>query len=266
MAHGGSIEWNATVAAAVAPLSRDLPTVVAFGMANPATLSSALDSLRSVGVSQVAVVRMFVSGQSFRDQTSYLLGLSDTPPETFIRMDHSAGDHGVPRPIDHGLAIATHEDGLMASAEARRIMAERARNLSDRPQAESVLLLAHGMGSEEEDGRLLEAMDEMAAEIAETPFKAIRSATLREDWPEQRALAERQIRDFVRQETAAGRRVIVVPMRLSGFGPYAEVLAGLEYTPSEGLLPHRDVSTWIRRTALRVINTNGWDNPIGTGN
>ena len=66
MAHGGGSEWNETVAEAVAPLSSDVPAVVAYGMADPVTLESGLDSLRQLGVDRVAVVRVFVSGDSFR--------------------------------------------------------------------------------------------------------------------------------------------------------------------------------------------------------
>jgi hypothetical protein len=260
MAHGGSAEWNETVSAAVAPLAGDIPTVVAFGMADPVTLTSALDTLRSLGVGRVAVVRMFVSGQSFREQTEYLLGLSDDPPDAFTLPDREAGD---PLPIDHGLDLATHADGLMVSPEAARILAERARLVSEEPRRESVLLLAHGMRGEEENQRVRQALDEIASEIAKTPFHSVRVVTLREDWPEERAAAESRVRSFVRQETAAGRRVIVVPMRLSGFGPYADVLQGLDYVAGQGLMPHRDVSTWIRRTASRVICANGWDDPVG---
>ncbi|MCK5488714.1 MAG: hypothetical protein KAI98_01935, partial [Gemmatimonadetes bacterium] len=71
MAHGGSTEWNETVAAVVAPLRDELPTAVAFGMADPRTLEIGLDSLRSTGVTRVAVVRMFISGQSFLEQTVF---------------------------------------------------------------------------------------------------------------------------------------------------------------------------------------------------
>ena len=43
------------------------------------------------------------------------------------------------------------------------------------------------------------------------------------------------------------RRVFkVVPFRVSGFGPYARVLEGLDYEASgQGLLPHANVSKWI---------------------
>ena len=69
MAHGGFDAWNQTVSDAVAPLRSTMPAVVAFGRANPVTLDEGLRSLRGMGVERVAVVRMFVSGQSFLDQT-----------------------------------------------------------------------------------------------------------------------------------------------------------------------------------------------------
>lgn len=59
-------------------------------------------------------------------------------------------------------------------------------------------------------------------------------------------------------EAALGRRVIVVPMRVAGFGPYADVLEGLEYTAAEGLLPHPLATSWVRETAARVACRSGW--------
>src|SRR5690606_23750206 len=71
MAHGGSPEWNASVEEAVAPLRSRYPVAVAFGMADPRSLDAALDSLSAQGVSQVAVVRLFMDGRSFLHQTEY---------------------------------------------------------------------------------------------------------------------------------------------------------------------------------------------------
>lgn len=57
----------------------------------------------------------------------------------------------------------------------------------------------------------------------------------------------------------AGERVIVVPFRLSGFGPYAEVLEGLEYeADGRGLLPHPQLSEWIRQSAAQAACDAGW--------
>ncbi len=56
--------------------------------------------------------------------------------------------------------------------------------------------------------------------------------------------------DFVARAQAEGRKAIVIPFRLSGFGPYAEVLSGQEYVADKrGLLPHVNITSWIRRQA-----------------
>lgn len=275
MAHGGGPEWNRTVSEAVAPLAGRMPISLAFGMADPATLTASLDSLKGQGVERVAVVRMFLSGRSFLPETRYLLGLDDAHGERQSRPGHD-GDvgpqghtggmtsmHGPLHPIDHGLAVATHDEGLLLSVEAESILAARARELSHSSESESVLLIAHGMGDEAENDAVLAALGRVARKIEAAGFQEVETATLREDWPEKRAEAERRIRTFVEHQTAAGRRVLVVPARLTGFGPYAEVLNGLEYVPGEGLLPHREISTWIEKTAARVSCAQGWE--IGAG-
>jgi len=80
---------------------------------------------------------------------------------------------------------------------------------------------------------------------------------LREDWPDERAAAETGIRAWVEAAARAGERAIVVPFRLAGFGPYAQVLEGLSYTPTEGLLPHPLVSLWIEEEAARLLCPGG---------
>ena len=265
MAHGGTPEWNASIEGAVAPLRSRVPTAVAYGMANPRTLAAALDSLEQAGVERVAVVRMFLSGESFLDQTRYYLGLAETPPETFVLMGPAAADPKSKAQVAHDLTVATHEDGMLGSPEAASIMAERARVLSTDPDDESVLLLAHGMGEEDENDRVLDVMTEIAAGIHAAGFPRVRTATLREDWEGPRERAEAEIRAYVETESAAGRRVIVLPARLSGFGPYAEVLDGLTYIPGDGLLPHDEIGHWVLRTAEAVSCSAGWGPLQGRG-
>lgn len=258
MAHGGGEEWNESVRQAVGPLGEELPTEIAFGMANPVTLAEGVRRLEATGVERVAVVRMFLSGESFWDQTAWLLGMSETPPERFLLMGPARDLGPRPDPVAEGLAVATHAEGIMRSQEAADVIAARARDLSATPEEESVLILAHGMGDEGANDRVLESMEAARSLTSAHGFHAVRAATLREDWPEARALAEAEIRAFVEEETAAGRRVLVVPYRLSGFGPYAQVLDGLAFTPAEGLLPHPRLGDWVRRTATEVICEAGW--------
>ncbi|MFQ5536734.1 MAG: hypothetical protein ACE5GJ_04710 [Gemmatimonadota bacterium] len=250
------------VADAVGPLSVEVPTAVAFGMADPRTLSESLDSLRVQGVRRVAVVRLFLSGRSFYDQTRYLLGLSESSPESFVLMGPPTHSGTIPLPIDHGMSVATHTDGLLVSDEARTIVAERARGLARNPERESVLLLAHGMGREDDNEEVVAALQTMADVLAESGFAEVEVATLREDWADKRKAAEESIRAFAAYQASTGRRLIVIPVRLYGFGPYAETLAGLEYSAGEGLLPHEAVLDWILATASDVFCRAGWGSAI----
>lgn len=260
MAHGASPEWNASVDEGLASLRDEIPTVLAFGMADPATLRAGLDSLAAAGVRRVAVVRMFLSGSSFLDQTRYLLGLSDARPHHFV------GDRGTadpePTPVSHDLSLVTHDAGIVSSPRVAKILRDRVDALSTDPSGESVIIVAHGMRSESENDALLRAMHHAAEGVRDMGFQSVATETLREDWKDERVAAARRIRAFVERETAEGRRVLVVPLRLSGFGPYAEVLEKLSYSAGESLLPHPEIDAWVRETAARVFCDRAWTNPL----
>jgi len=259
MAHGGSEGWNHSVQEAIGALSQEMPTALAFGMANPLSLSNSLESLNAQGVTHVAVVRLFLSGNSFLEQTKFLLGLSDIPPEFFVLMGPGSKDPNAREQIQHDQVISTHSEGLVDSEYVDSIMLERANSLSSLPLEESVLIIAHGMGEEEDNNRLLKSMERVARHVANDGYADVHIATLREDWESKRILAEQEIRSYVSRQNEAGRRVLVLPMRLSGFGPYAEVLNGLRYSAGLGLLPHNHIANWIIKTAYDVSCSSGWD-------
>lgn len=257
MAHGGGGEWDHAVGQAVAPLRQERPTALALGMADPVTLQAALDSLRLQGVERVAVVRLFVSGTSFLAQTRYLLGLGPAPAH-FISHHGGEGHQGPPDPVVHGLDVATHVEGLVDHEATGRILLERSRQLSTDPGSESVLWLAHGLGDPDANGRLEAAMARGVRALKEAGFAEARAMALREDWPEARQRAETEIRGWVSEQVGLGRRVLVVPLRVSGFGPYAEILADLPYRRGEGLLPHEAITDWIRERLSGVEMAEGW--------
>lgn len=293
MAHGGSPEWNASVEDALAPLRERYPVALAFGMADPASLGAGLGKLADQGAERVAIVRLFLDGRSFLHQTEYFLGLRDDAPEQFILhgahgapaghgaasghgsasghaqaghgSGHAAGHGGAsatPEPVAHDLALALSLDGLMQADEVSRILAARAEAISESPSEESVLVLAHGTGDDVENARWIAAMERLTGDLRADGYHAVRVETLREDWPEPRAAAERAVRGFVEAETEAGRRVLVVPFRLSGFGPYRNVLDGLDYTASEeGILPHAAVTDWVDREYRALLAREGWASP-----
>ncbi len=279
MAHGGSHAWNMAVERAVAPLKEQCPTVLALGMASRDSLQSAVTELESAGVDRIAVVRLFVSSESFLEQTEYFLGLRADPPRFFlVHQGHGAG-HGQaydPRPvfldsranplppIEAKARLALNPDGLYDSEEIGRIVVERVSQLSSKPDSESVLVLAHGEGDDALDSRWRRKVDDLADQIRELgEFRSVAVMTLREDWTEKRRQAEKEIRGYIERGNANHGRVIVAPFRVFGFGPYAAVLEGFDYVADgRGLLPHPAVTDWLRQQAEKVFAVQGWPNPM----
>jgi hypothetical protein len=264
MAHGGTPEWDRAVMAAVAPVKGVVPTALALGMADPTTMQAALDSLEDQGVRAVAVVRLFLSGESFLHATEFLLGKRPDAPDMPMMM-HGPGEHdvGPPKALERSADILLEMRGLSEAPIAAAIMADRARAVSTDARRESVIVIAHGMGDEGENQRVIDNMRPSADALRALGFKDVHAATLREDWPQAREKAEAQIRQWVSSRAAAGERVIVVPFRLFGFGGYAEVLDGLEYTAAAGLLPHDLVTRWIEQSAAGLFCERGIAHPLG---
>lgn len=263
MAHGGTDEWNAAVEAAVEPISDAMPTAIAFGMADPKTLNEAVVDLESQSVACIAVVRLFASAKSFLHQTEYLLGLRGDPPAFFISHNEH-GHHGpskeTPAPISSDTKIAISQEGLLDAPEMGSVLSQRALELSSSSGKESVLIIAHGPGDDAENAEWLSKLNMLADSVRVTrQFETVEVHTLREDWDEKRAGAETQIRAFVETSIDQGKKVLVIPFRLYGFGPYAEVLEGLTYTSDGiGLLPSRLVTDWIEHQSQLVMQNAGW--------
>lgn len=258
MAHGGPKEWNRSVLSAVKPLESRYPIDVAFGMADPKTLQESVHRLEARGARRIAVVRLFVSGESFQERTEQILGLRPGAPPASADHSAHAGHHA-----DHDMALwriespstfVLGQEGLMDAPEMGTVLAERAGHLSKDPAHEDVLILAHGPGDEDENARWLAKLDARAQTVREAlPFRRVQVETLREDWPEKRVAAEQRIRAFVERASTEGGTAIVIPFRVQGFGPYAEVLGSLKYrSDGVGLLPDAQVTRWIERQANAI--------------
>lgn len=272
MAHGGDAAWDKAVHGAVKGLEGALPVELAFGMADAESLQAAVKRLEAKGVRRIAVVRLFMSGDSFLGRTRQILGLEPgappKPAEVSGHEGHASHDHaGHQDPdkmplwrIETQSRIALSAEGLLDGDVPGRILAERAKALSKAPKTESVLIIAHGPGDDAENARWLEEMDRFAAEVRKAKrFKAVQVETLREDWPEKRKDAERRIREFVADAAKAGGRAIVLPLRIYGFGPYAKVLKDLPYVADKkGLIPHPLVGEWLRKQAAATFTKAGW--------
>lgn len=253
MAHGGQPGWNQAVTEALAPVDRDYPTEIAFGMADAQSLQAGVDRLAARGVGRIAVVRLFISGDSWYQRTAQMLGLqpgAPVRPQPAAHAEHAGHSMAFWR-LQTDARFVMSRPGLAEAEGMGAVLADRARALSKTPASEDVLILAHGPGDDAENQRWLQMISARADSVRHAlPFRRVEVATLREDWPDKRAAAEAGVRAFVQRANAEGGHAIVIPFRVQGFGPYAKVLDGLTYvSDGEGLVPSTQVTQWVREQA-----------------
>jgi sirohydrochlorin ferrochelatase len=272
MAHGGTPEWDQEVLTAVEPLQGRYTIEVAFGMADPATIQEATKKLEAKGVRKIGVVRLFISGESWLERTEQILGLREgAPPRPAPAADphaghagHGGGHHNMDLwRAETAASFALTTQGLAEAPGMGAIMADRARALSRDAAKEDVLILAHGPGDDAENARWMAMINQRADAVRQAlPFRRVEVMTLREDWPDKRPAAEQRIKAFVKAAKAEGGTAIVLPFRLQGFGPYAEVLEGLDYvSDGHGLLPHKNVTRWIEEQ-IKGLETASFRSPV----
>lgn len=267
MAHGGTPHWNQGVLDTTAALAKTHNLEVAFGMADAVSLQDAVTKLEERGAKRIAVVRLFISGESWYERTQQILGMVEGAPMREIIQNHEDShsthtmaetDHALTETptmthsmefwkIDSTARFALSKPGLAQAHEMGDVLLTRASALSENPAREDVLILAHGPGDDAENERWLEYINARADVIrAAHQFRNVKVATLREDWEEKRIGAEQEVQEFVVNATATNGTAIVIPYRVHGFGPYADVLEGLDYRADEkGLIPHEGVTQWI---------------------
>ena len=122
--------------------------------------------------------------------------------------------------------------GYEEDAVTVQILHERIMEISQNPSEETVILLAHGTGSDESNQRWLSAINTNIEKLREdthcAKLKAIKAMTVREDWPKLRKKAVEEVREFIKESGKTGR-VLVISNRLYGPGPYPKMLAGLDF-------------------------------------
>ena len=262
MAHGGTEEWNEAVQNATTEISDKYPVEIAFGMADAGSIEESIRRLEGLGVEDVGVVRMFVSGESWYERTQQILGIlegapskgaDETAPNTFMPMGFWK--------IETDIKFHLSEDGLADATEMDEVIVSRIKGLIRQPEREVAIVIAHGTGSDEEDSRWVKKITQRTQPAKLTLGRRdIKVFTLREDWFAKRGEAESNIRTYMESVINDGLNPLVIPFRVHGFGPYARVLEGLDYRADKlGLLPHENVNLWVanqlellRQTAQRA--------------
>lgn len=264
LAHGGAKNWNDEVDKLASKVGKTLPVEVAYGMASKRTMQDAIDRLVTRGVREIVAVPLFVSSHSsVITATQYLLGLRpDAPPElaAYARMSHDHRAHAPAQPAASSFDPSTPVNSsvpirMTAALDAHPLVAEillsRARGVSKEPAHETVVVVAHGPVSDEENNRWLADMASLAGTMRSAgSFERIEYLTVRDDAQEPiRSQATAELRAVVTRAAQRGDRVLVIPLLISYGGIESGIkkrLEGLTYTLSpQALLPDDRLARWV---------------------
>jgi len=245
LAHGAGPEWNGQVQKAVEEAKIPYPTEIAFGMGmmpqEVENIQKAVQRLESQGIRRIRAIPLLVSSySSVYRQYEYLLGLRPEPswPHHPVNPVKLQADVRMGRALDDSSLVA-------------QVLLERALGLSKEPAKEAVLLVGHGPEEDPDNEKWLAAMQSLGDRVQrEGRFAAIAAATLRDDAPA--AVKEEAIRRLRSQAVSLSKsyRVLVVPLLMSKNGIEQKIAHALEGLPAvytgEALLPHANISRWIR--------------------
>lgn len=250
MPHGSTQPYNDGLEKVIAPLRKRYRIEMAPGMGDPLILGQAVQKLEQEGITRIIFVRMYALQGHMKAKTDYMFGLSKEPP---------AHQHGPLPPRIRSSAVFETFGGYEEDPLIAEILHERIMEISERPEDETVILLAHGTMDDVKNQRWLDVINSNIGRIQKAsslPFKAIKSMTLREDWPDKREQALLQIRKEIENGNRNGGRVLIISNRLYGSGPYQRLLEGSEFVMNgKGLIPHPNMTRWLEKGIEQAIRT-----------
>ena len=278
LAHGSDYHWNETLRENVASLTNRYKVEFAFSMADQPLVERAVRRLEQRGARAIVVVRVFGLTDSFERSVKHMLGLdveqaflsngiSDEAlcsPDPRLQTNraparmaagaqaqedhHGHGHMSGPQPRIRSSAVLATVGGLEAHSFFASALLDRAKTLSKDPARETVILVAHGAGDDATNDHWQQILDSLAAQMRTSGgvnYRAIRSGTWREDWPDKRAPELAAIRKMVEEAARDGGRAIVIPARVTGEGSEREFLKGLNFELGAGFAPHPLFVRWV---------------------
>lgn len=256
-AHGSNWQWNETMREGARPLAENHLVEFAFSMGDPGTLEHAVRHLEERGAKGIVILRVFGMANSFRDGIAQFIGASwescEGAAAAGTHGSHGGHSGGTPAPfLETRLPVVT-VGGLEDHPLFAEALLQRALAISEEPRDETVILVAHGVGTEDGNAhwrRVLESLreqmlDRITASGGER-FRAIEVGLWSEDWPELRQSAVEHVRSLVERGNENGGRVLVIPARTLGQGPAEQYLDGLDYVLGQGFAPHPLFADWLR--------------------
>ncbi|NOS78569.1 MAG: hypothetical protein HOP35_11550 [Nitrospira sp.] len=253
MPHGSTQPWNDAVESAIQPLMSQYPVEMAYGMGDPHIIQDAVSRLEQRGIRRIVFVRMYALDHHMKSLTDYILGLAEDVPGS----DHGGGhDHATEAPPQvRTAALFSTFGGYEQNPAIAQVLHKRIAEMSTDPANETVLLIAHGEGTDEGNDKWLAVMSQNIDRLRQDPhcakLKAVKALTVREDWPKEREQAVAAVRAAIEAGGENGR-VLVIANRLYGSGPYKTMLKGLTYEMNEKGLVDPVLTRWLEDGVRRL--------------
>ena len=142
--------------------------------------------------------------------------------------------------------------GLEDSPLFAEALLDRAINLSDNPEKETVILVGHGTRTEEGNNRWMNNLESITEHMEKTAqekgynFRDFKFENWREDWPDLRDERIASVREMVQTASEDGGTAIVIPARTTKGGHAQRWLSDLEFKhDGEGFAPHPLFTEWV---------------------
>jgi len=251
VAHGSPEDsWNQPARDAVECIDCPYPAELGFlEYVAGEDIGTAVANLEKRGVNHIVTVPMFVASASDHiEEIKYILGI----PSAIAKEEASeAGLEVISHNAEIEITPALDDHPLVA-----KILDDRIATVSQQPDKEIVVLVAHGTSAEADLAVWKNNLASLGQQLKENhSFLDVDYGFVAIGEPKVRAVVEAQ------QKKNPGASIIVMPVMLSE-GTFTgteipEVLAGLTYVyPAEGqrsLLPHDDISRLIVARAYDAI-------------
>lgn len=255
MPHGSTQPWNDAVEMTIRPLMSRYPVEMAYGMGDPYIIQDAVSRLEQRGIRRIVFVRMYALDHQMKPITDYILGLSDRFPAE----GHGGGHGSTVLPQVRTAALFSTFGGYEQNPGIASVLHKRIAELSKDPTTETVLLVAHGEGTDEGNELWLSVMNQNIAQLRQDPhcakLKAIKAVTVREDWPKEREKAVAAVRATIEEASKQGR-VLVIANRLYGSGPYKKMLRGLNFELSDKGLVDPMLTRWLEEGIAAALTAS----------
>lgn len=252
MPHGSTQPWNDAVERTIEPLKARYRIEMAYGMGDSDIIQTAVTKLERRGIKRIVFVRMYELVRHMKPLTDYILGLTDDPSSSGHGEAHG---HGMPRQIRSAALFSSFGGYTENFPPIAQVLCDRMVEVSKEPSRETAVLLAHGSRTDEDNDYWLSVLkaniEQVKTDTRCASFKAIKAATVREDWPKQREKAVAEVRTMIEVDAKSGR-VLVIANRMYGSGPYKKMLKGLEYILNEKGLVGPALTQWLEEGITRT--------------